>query len=297
MLQEIRTHFSVLNVGLRRLSSIPAPYEAFTYFDGYSYGVAVEYGKTEPLSQRFANAQLCTKTLDVSGTPKTYIILRSFKKSLYYEFATICAQFVDPGKNGKDRKALLDNPSQWWMNWRDLLGNSITDRYCYSVIAEMTALDYLLSKGKKVEWHAAISGSHDIECDNESFEVKSTLKRYGASITISGQHQLKSSKPLSLMFCRMEKSSTGTSINDMIVNLVSHGYDSSVLESELASMGYELGAMERTQKYRILEKRLYTVDSNFPKIVDSSFIGGHVPQGVLQITYTVDLDALPYTTW
>jgi hypothetical protein len=297
MLNEIRTHFSSLTVGMRPITKLQSPYNAYTYYDGFSYGVAFEYQGNNPISQRFANAQICTKVLSINNSTMTFLILRSFKASLYYEFATLCAQFVDPGRNGADRQALQNNPADWWNNWKELLGNSITDRYSYSVLAEMMALDYLIQAGKNVEWRAVQAGSHDIESNSESFEVKSTIKRYGSSVTISGQHQLKANNPLYLMFCRMEKSSAGISIDDMVNILVSHGYNSTKIEEELAALGYEKGCIERTHKYKKLEGKLYSVDDKFPKITDSSFVGNKLPSGILHITYTVDLETLSCTAW
>ena len=95
---------------------------------------------------------------------------------------------------------------------------------------------------KTTEWAATRSGSHDIECTTESVEVKSTIKRYGATITISGQHQLEHVKPLWLYFCRMEESLEGFSINDAKDILVANGYDENKLEIELERQGFEKGA-------------------------------------------------------
>ena len=112
-----------------------------------------------------------------------------------------------------------------------MLGDSKTKRHSYDVIAELLALDLLYSQDKSIIWTAAQAGSHDIESDSISFEVKSTVKKSETSVTISSQHQLLSQKPLYLLFCRMEKSSLGLSINDLKTRLVSHGYDETLLES------------------------------------------------------------------
>ena len=42
-------------------------------------------------------------------------------------------------------------------------------------------------KRQTVEWTAVNSGSHDIEGNESSYEVKSTVKRYGAT-TVSYTH-------------------------------------------------------------------------------------------------------------
>ena len=148
-----------------------------------------------------------------------------------------------------------------------------------------------------VEWAAVTAGSHDIEGNSASYEVKSTVKRYGATITIAGQHQLQSLKRLQLYFCRLEKSKAGISINDMKEKLVNDGYDKDKIEQQLYHLGYEHGASVREDKYKVLEKRKYEVDEKFPKITKSSFKDDHIPESVIQITYTIDLDGVEYTVW
>ena len=47
----------------------------------------------------------------------------------------------------------------------------------------------------------------------------------------------------------------------------------------------------------MLEKRKYEVDDKFPKITKASFKDDRIPESVIQITYTIDLDGLDYTVW
>ena len=140
-------------------------------------------------------------------------------------------------------------------------------------------------------------GSRDIECAEEICEVKSTCKRYGAEITIAGQHQLLHKKPLYLYFVRMEESVEGISVNDMKKRLIQAGYDPGKLETELQQQGLERGASIRDRKYKILEKRKYIVDESFPRITKESFKDNRLPSGITQVIYTVDLDAVNYTAW
>ena len=192
---------------------------------------------------------------------------------------------------------MLENPLNWWKRWKELVGNGIKERAVYSVIAEMYVLEHKLKSDPSAEWTATRMGSRDIECNGESGEVKSTCKRYGAEINISGQHQLEHKKPLYLYFIRMEESLEGISVNDMKKRLVNAGYDSGKLEIELQHQGFERGASIRERKYRILEKRKYVVDESFPYITKESFKNNQLPSGITHIVYTVDLDAVSYTTW
>ena len=158
-------------------------------------------------------------------------------------------------------------------------------------------MDDLYVNDNTIEWTAVNAGSHDIESYESSYEVKSTVKRYGATITIAGQHQLQSLKRLQLYFCRLEQSKNGISINDMKDRLVADGYDKDKLEQQLYQLGYEKGTSIREEKYKVLEKIKYEVDDTFPKITKASFKDNHIPESVIQITYTIDLDGLDYTVW
>lgn len=295
ILEEIREYFASTQNGAREIKSLSNDYPAIVIRNNEGYGVAIEFDDARDISEKFANSRLFSRNMAIGGVEKKYLILSCMLDSLRYEFATVCAQFVEPGIDGADRKNLMAEPLDWWKKWRELLGNAISSKEAYSVIAEMIVLDDLYVNDNTVEWTAVNVGSHDIEGYESSYEVKSTVKRYGATITIAGQHQLQSLKRLQLYFCRLEQSKSGISINDMKDKLVEDGYDKDKLEQQLYQLGYERGASVREEKYRVLEKRKYEVDEKFPKITKASFKDDHIPESVIQITYTIDLDGLDYT--
>lgn len=297
ILEEIREYFASTQNGAREIKELPKEYSAIVIRNNEGYGVAIAFDDERDISEKFANSRLFSQCLAIGGVERKYLILSCMLDSLRYEFASVCAQFVEPGIDGVDRKNLLAEPLEWWKKWRELMGNTISNKEAYSVIAEMMVLNDLYVNDRTVEWTAVNSGSHDIEGCNGSYEVKSTVKRYGATITIAGQHQLHSLKRLQLYFCRMEQSKSGVSINDMKERLVEDGYDKDKLEQQLYQMGYERGASIREEKYKVLEKRKYEVDEKFPKITKTSFKDDCIPDSVIQITYTIDLDGLDYTVW
>ena len=98
-------------------------------------------------------------------------------------------------------------------------------------------------------------------------------------------------------FLRMEESHEGVSVNDMKTRLVRAGYDSGKIEMQLQQQGLEPGASIRDKKFKILERRKYVVDESFPAITMESFKNNHLPSGITQLVYTVDLDAVSYTAW
>lgn len=297
VLDEIRECFASTQNGARLLQSMPEEYPAMVIRNSEGYGVAIEFNNEKDVSETFANCKLFSQYLRIEDTEKKYLILLCFIDNLRYEFATVCTQFVEPGIDGIDRKNLLEEPLNWWKQWRELLGNAISQKNAYSVLAELIVFEHLYSKDISVEWTAVKSGTHDIEGKDSSYEVKSTLKRYETTVTISSQHQLMCSKNLYLYFCRLEQSNEGISLNDIILKLIADGYDKNKIEQQLFYLGYDRGSSVRETKYKVLEKRIYFIDENFPSITEKSFKEGKIPEGIIQITYTIDLNGLKYTTW
>ena len=299
LIEEIRLGFANLpSYGMMQLQSLPNESPGYVVRDSNGYGVAIEILDNDYIiSEHFANARYHTCSYPIGNTVKKFIVLQCYREDLRIEFASLCTQFLDPGKDGEARKKLLENPTDWWNNWRDLLGNRINERTVYSIIAEMYTLNYVIDFDNTAEWSGNGASTHDIECNNVSIEVKSTINKYSSKMTASGQFQLNASKPLYIYFLRMEPSLTGHSINSLIEDLKAKGYDENKLEQMLLNRGYEKGSSSRELKYDILEQRKYFVDDNFPKIIDKSFKNDIFPKGIVHIEYTIDLDSIDYTAW
>lgn len=298
VIDEIREGFASLETnGAQLISSLSDKYPAYVLRTNDGFGVAIEIDESFEISERFNSCRFHTGQLRMDGQIKNYLLLDSMFEDYRFEFASLCTEFVEPGENGDNRQEILTNPYKWWERWKELVGNTSREKRAYNVIAEMLALVNKFSMDNTAEWAAARSSSHDIECCTESVEVKSTIKRYGTTITISGQHQLEHVKPLWLYFCRMEESLEGVSINDVKAILVSKGYDENKLEIELERQGFEKGTSIRNKKYKVLEKRKYEVNDSFPKIVQESFKSDKYPNSIVHIEYTIDLDGIEYTSW
>ena len=272
ILEEIRDGFaSMSSYGAMNINALEDEYPAYIIRIPDGYGVAIPVSQEMEVAENFNSCKFRTGLLSIEGNPSNYHMLISAFEEYRYEFASLCAELLNPGENGTNRKSLLECPLNWWKRWRELVGNDLKERTVYSIIAEMCVLEHKLASDSSAEWTATRMGSHDIECEDESCEVKSTCKRYGAEISIAGQHQLEHKKPLFLYFLRMEESLDGISVNDMKQRLIDTGYDPGRLEIELQHQGLEHGASIRNIKYKILEKRKYIVDDEFPCITRESF--------------------------
>lgn len=299
LLQEIRHYFSNSCDGNSfELKSLPPDYPGIVFRIGNEFGVAIEIDDNILVAEKFNRSKFYTSILMINSLKTAnYLILSSCFEDGRYEFASICSEFLDPGSNGNNRRDILQDPYAWWSKWKELIGNRSAELSCYNVIAEMIVLKFKFLNDSSVIWNLAKRGSHDIECQTEDCEVKSTIKRYDSVITITGQHQFSHVKPLWLYFCRMEESREGVSINDMVQELIEIGYDEFKIQNDLDTAGFANGSSIRNKKYKILEKRKYKVDDSFPMITAQSFKDNKIPDSIIRIEYTVNLDGIEYTTW
>ncbi|MPN15726.1 hypothetical protein SDC9_163060 [bioreactor metagenome] len=78
----------------------------------------------------------------------------------------------------------------------------------------------------------------------------------------------------------------------MVNYLGDMGYNVTVLNEKLTSLGFAQGRSARNKMFILHSMLRYPVDESFPRIVPSSFIGGTLPVGITKITYSVDLSGL-----
>lgn len=299
LLNEIRTGMASLDRrgSMLRLQCAGDGFTAWVFREDDSFGVAVPVPEQVCVSERFAGARLVTVDRVVSGVTRRLLRLESSSYALRNEFAVVCAQMVDPGPGGAVRNALVTDPRGWWQNWRQLLGNAVVNVSAYSVLGEMLALEHLLEQGVKPAWKGPSSGSVDIETPGAWYEVKSTLTRYDMRVHIAGQFQLAApeDKKLYLVHQRFEPSPEGVSVAAVASRLVALGADRHRLEELLDMCELEPGRSARTDTYRLLDSRLFTVDASFPRITPDSFKGGALPAGIVKLDYVVDLSGLGHT--
>jgi hypothetical protein len=264
------------------------------------YGVGIPY-EGQTISERFNSVKLWSNTIIIGKYETTLLLLTSKTESLRYEFASICAQFIDPGIDGIYRREITSRPAQWWMKWKSLLGNAVRDKESYSILAEVLVYEKLLDMGENPVWAAINHSTHDIELENCSYEVKSTISRYDTIVHINGQFQLQvDEKNLYLIFVRLEPSVNGQSIDDVLTRLASKGVGREILNDlnkGLEEYGLEKGCSARSEKYKLLEMKKYTVDKSFPAIRPEDFKNNQYPRHIRQITYSVELSGLPCENW
>ncbi|GIO91420.1 PD-(D/E)XK motif protein [Paenibacillus lactis] len=294
--QEIRALFATtLNMSARLIKSLPNTHQAWVIRIGSDFGVGIASKEDITISERFNSARMWTAPMTIHNETYNLLMLTCQDEYQRMEFSAICAQFVDP----EERENLLESPYNWWDRWKNLLGNSVKNKTPHGVLGELIALRKLWDQGEHPVWTGLEGGVNDIQCGTSGYEVKSTTMRYDTIISITGQFQLDNhiSNSLYLIFCRFELSLNGESIDEVVQSLVQRGIDEQKLENVLEKCGYEAGSSVRRERYKLLEMRKYHVDNSFPAITAKSFIGGQIPDAVVQFSYRLELSGLPYESW
>ncbi len=299
LLEVVRLAFANLPDGHYKEIQLGDEDGAWLFRLGHSYGVGIEVNPEMVFSERFVTARMYTRTESINNREIRLLVLENSEESLRNEFSTLCAQFAEQGEKRSNRLILERSPDVWWKKWKKLLGNSVKSSQPHSAVGELLVYRVLVEKGVTPKWNGPAYGSHDFETDSIDYEVKSTLSRYGHTVTVSGQHQLEqtSDRMLSLLFCRFEETSgKGYSINSLARSLIEKGIDRNELETGLSEMGYEEGSVARQTLYILHDAvREYSVNDSFPRITKCSFIDHKFPSGIVQLTYKIDLASLAYT--
>jgi len=245
--------------------------------------------------EEFANIRLQTIENHVNGAYRNCLVLHCLDHAQREKFALVSEDFLNPGR----REFIAGNPSAWWREWSDLMGNSNSDQSPHAVLGELLVWRRMFQINQNMRWSGPDSSSHDIVGHDFDIEVKSTIKRYGKRVSISGEHQLSvaNGKRLFLAFLRFEEGIGAQSINSAKNELIHLGAPDIDIENHLERMSYQQGRDTRSKEYALHEAELYQVTDVFPKITPASFIGGITPTGIEQIKYEVDLSLLqPYST-
>lgn len=286
---ELQFYFTNLNIGqCMKLESLPEDAVAWVLMDSYqTILVAIPCSENLEFNENFAGVAMRTTIREISGKKIKLLSIASDQYESREQFTKICCDFLAV----ESRKQIVGNPSEWWDRWKQLLGNRKGEVRPYPVIGELLTWKWILEAGIDATWSGPEGSTHDVETSKNSFEVKSTIERTGASVTISSQHQLSAGKgkKLFLVLNRLESIDGTLSLNSLSEDLLELGVNEVKLETQLSKLGFPKGRIARAQTYRLLESLVFEVDDNFPRIVEQSFKGDKFPEGVVKLTYDIDL--------
>ena len=294
VLKETREAFAnIRGTGLWPVESLESIEAYFICLNG-EYGIIVPLQNLPSVDETFSNVRFAVRdfSIDRKEGSKTCLSLTSPMSQTQYgdKFVLLCYDFLLWVSSSED---VRNNPFKWWEDWKRMVGNAERERSAYPTIAEMIALDIMLTAGYDPTWEGPSKGTVDIRSDVYDCEVKSSLNRYEPTVHISSQSQLrKTGRDLHLCYICFEQSDSGLCIDDMVGRLTEHGMNEAEIEDNLQHIGFQKGNHSRTVKYSPLKIWDFTVDDDFPYIDENSFVGGRLPFAVEKFEYTILLPEL-----
>lgn len=187
-------------------------------------------------------------------------------------------------------------------HWRDLFAEAkastlLSLPQVAGLLAELLTLERIVTRDpdrKLAVWFGPSKSQHDFRTKSHALEVKASLAREGLRTSISSVDQLNAPADVSLHLSlfKLQVAPDGDSLPKAIGRIKALGVDPHEFEKLLLRSGYRSGLEDVYGAYALetLTEHTFDVrDPGFPKIVHSSFVGSHVPHGVEQLSYVVDL--------
>ena len=142
------------------IPELPEEFPAWTFKQNDWVAVAVPINTYVPFSEAFSQVRISTsKRVCIGDTEYNILMLQCFAMDSR-------KQFVDPGPNGQLRKKLIEEPTEWWKNWKDMLGNVSSDRAPYDILGELIVVEQQLLAGKNPVWAGIDHATNDVEMDD-----------------------------------------------------------------------------------------------------------------------------------
>ena len=244
-----------------------------------------------------AGLSLCLRKLEHQDAAATYLDLACMSQPLNDVFShlvlDVLVQFKpdDPDAAEKCLRILEE--------WKELFGAGAAGMGREKIIGlagELIILDRLTATNPAAlsYWDGPRPGIHDFRCHRRALEVKTSTRRHGRFLTISGHKQLEApaAGDLHVAVLKLERNPGGSiGLGGLVEKIRRNGVDPVHLAKLLKAAGYTPGESEEADNSRfdLMELLIYEVGESFPKIVSASFVYGDLPAGILKISYDIDL--------
>ena len=231
--------------------------------------------------------------------PQSWIDIACTDSSINETFAVLAGQLAADLDGASDRlRTVRSTLDAWRWFWSNRPG-PLSDEDEIGLFGELWFLHRWLSRADSLRWwRGPLGNRHDFVSPDVSVEVKATSLRTDgpARHQVSNLDQLDSPLTGSLLLfsvIAVRDELSANSLAGMIDLLTTDASNRGVLplwQQLLDAAGWHVAYADRYRSgLRVVSEELYRVDGTFPRIIRSSFVGGHVPVGVDDIRYSIDL--------
>lgn len=250
--------------------------------------------KPAPLNSKLL---LTVSRLHIDKKTAQFIDITCVPRSLDSVFAELADEIVYRISTGESPLKSVDGTIS---DFRALLNNvehsDVTDQIIIGLIGELTVLHALakISSSAIEAWTGPLDQRHDFRSAKDALEVKTSARADSSIIHVNSIEQL--SEPeggsLTLLHVKVERSANGElSVPNLVSQIISLGCSQELLNQRLAALGCTDPTSPRwsSLSYSLEGLDSYQVREGFPRISSAAFQDKQLPEGIRDVTYTVDL--------
>lgn len=252
--------------------------------------------------RRSSGVQIVAHPLLDRDTLQPFVDLVCLKPHLQELFSILVNEILDLLK--KDSSKPDQTCRQVLDRWRELLEREPSGllgiEKLVGLFGELWFLREMVKRNPNAVryWTGPRGSRHDFSVGTLAIEVKSTLSRRGRFVEIHGHEQLEPPEhgELYLTILKLEQvPALGESLPELVESIVQQGGDRYTLLNLMAQVDVGLLTLDEYKdiRFRLNENRIYEVKDDFPRITPNSFLDGTLPNGVIKLTYQIDLSTEP----
>ena len=262
--------------------------------------IPLKVGEAFGVDRRGSSVHL--ERLSHSGTD--YLSAVCLKPDLHQDFGRFVNEILEEiGSADSPARATVEALDRWRRLFADARNDRLTDAKIIGLMAELMTLHEIVRRDPARDltvWTGPANSQHDFRTGVHALEVKATLAREGRLVPISSVLQLEcpDAGTLHLVHHRFERSPDGDTVSHWYRKVCELGVAHQALRALVEAVGYDEDDVDYYDQrvFRLVERRTYDVAvQGFPRITPGSFIGGTLPAGVRDLSYTIDLTNEPPT--
>ncbi|MEE2526494.1 PD-(D/E)XK motif protein [Hyphobacterium sp. HN65] len=236
--------------------------------------------------------------LSLDGQPRQFIDLCCNAADLEPIFSDFCEQVcrhLDSGLTGKP--AVLKTIEEFRQLFQRENQKSVELSKVLGLLGELSLLNDLLEQNERAAATWLGSGPHrrDFVGTAIAAEVKASVRRGQPIVTISSIDQLEpgTDEELFLVYYRFEEvGGNGLRVSALVEAARENAVDLDHLNKRLEAAGFDNDARAAwdARAFRVVERRMYSVPADFPRLGRDLMIDGQLRPGVSNVKYDLDLD-------
>ncbi len=235
--------------------------------------------------------------LTQNGKSRTFLDVMVTSRHLDAVFADLVAEILRRLSGGDaPASAISSTISEFRQLLLDGPRRKIAENTVLGLAGELLILSRLtdLSSASVSSWVGPYEQRHDFRSGSRAIEVKTSSRSDSTVVTIHGIEQLQppGGGVMHIAHVRLERAQgADITVGSLVERIRASGGDTERLSTALVELGCDDPNSEawNEQAFHLEALDLFVVDESFPRLTGEQIVGGHLPHGIDNLSYQVDL--------